>query len=350
MQSNERISEGRDRKKWILVVVALVAIAGIVAIVLLVSGGSSSGKGEEPPDEALAASAQTPEPVHTPVPFVPSEPTPAVVPTPIPKFTPIPELTPTPESTPEPEPVLAPTVVPIPKPTPVPISIPKPLARPTPTPMPTPVLTPTPEPILVSSPTPEPVQVRAPNFVIMEEFGDVLTSGSVELELPGRHFVDAEYTYQVKSKGENKGEFTIFFALYNKDPQLVWEILVRDYRQGEGVKNAEIIEYYADGAVRTTHLDREKQTMAVSHKYKLDPYPENIFSARSRSDLNKEELLLSNGVLNSAVKLNFDLSGFSDEEGMAFTQHSDANTKKAKEVEAAFSDIEALIAQIEEKR
>ena len=82
----------------------------------------------------------------------------------------------------------------------------------------------------------------------------------------------------------------------------------------------------------------------------LIPGPANIFSARSRSDLNKEELLLSNGVLNSAVKLNFDLSGFSDEEGMAFTQHSDANTKKAKEVEAAFSDIEALIAQIEEKR
>lgn len=357
MQNNPRISERRDRKKWILAVVALVAIAAVIAIALLVLGGSSSGKGEGPLDEELVVSAQTPEPAHTPVPFVSPEPTPAEERTgkeqqvavgeeKIP--TPTPEPIPVPTTIPKPEPKAVLTVVPTPKPTPVPISIPTPLPRPKSTPAPESTPTPTPEPTFeptpVSTRDSEPEEVRIARFVPMDEFGEVFTAGSVELELPGRHFVDAKYTYQVKSTGE----FTLFFSLHDDSPELLWEIRIRDYSQGGELKNAEIIQYYRDGAVRVTGLNRSERSITVAHNYKLDPYPENIFSASSRLELNKEEMTLLGRSASSLAKVHFDLSGFSDREGWIFTGYSQSG--ESKEVEAAFGDIEALVSQIEEKR
>jgi hypothetical protein len=250
-----------------------------------------------------------------------------------------------PTAVPTPEVVLVePTLTPTLEPTSTPTFTPTP--DPTVTPTSEPTLTPTSEPTLAPTPTQttEPKE-RVRKFRPLKEYGRVVASEVVEIELPSGMLMESDFTQQVKSTGE----FTLFFALYNESGDLVWEVLVRDYIEGEDLKNAQIYQYFQDNTQRMIVMDRQRQTMEVSYTYILDPYPQNIFSVDARRELSKEDIVLSSTREGSSVELSFDLTGTSDDDRITFTQGA-PGTGKSSEVETAFAEVEGIIRQIEQRR
>ena len=236
-------------------------------------------------------------------------------------------------------------VVPAPEiaPTSMPIVAPQPTATPEPVEVPEPTLAP------VAAPSQEPtVAVAAedtpasfPTTLPVADFGEVLSEGLVQLDLPGGEVVDTWYTFQVDTKSH---EITLLFALYNESlDTIISTATIPNYTEGGRLEKARVTLEYPNGSARTIWLDRVEGTITVNQQYTLT-YEPSMFSPELRLALIYYGINLNDETGNISAALHLDLSGLSDGEGLTFRDSAPTA------VEDALNEIERLVHQVENRR
>ncbi len=223
-----------------------------------------------------------------------------------------------------PAPDVAPTSMPIvaPKPTPAPTAVPS-QERP------------------VEEATAEDTPAPFPTILPVAEYGEVLSEGLVQLDLPSGEVVDTWYTFQVDTRSH---EITLLFALYDESlDTIISSATIPNYTEGARLDQAQITLEYPNGLARTIWLDRVDGTITVNHQYTL-PYGPSMFAPELRLAMVYYGINLYDETGNMSVALHLDLTGLSDGEGLTFKDSAPAA------VESALNEIQELVNQVETRR
>ncbi|MFQ6026802.1 MAG: hypothetical protein ACE5Q6_04720 [Dehalococcoidia bacterium] len=209
------------------------------------------------------------------------------------------------------------------------------LATPVPTAAPTPVA-----PVVVA----EVVEVETslyPGFVPDVSFGEVLSEGFVEIDLPSHKGVESWYTFQVDTTSR---EITLFFALYSEErDSLVRTVKVEGYSQGQILDNAEITVFYPGGPERILGFDGTQGIMTISQQF-ANPRGPSLFSPELRVALVNYGISLQDASGTIHTQLHLDVSGLSNTEGMVLSR------SEPDLVDSVLTEVQLLVDQIESLR
>ncbi len=207
----------------------------------------------------------------------------------------------------------------------------------------TPASTPIPSPTLVQELV-MPDHDSLTRFVPDVRFGEVITEGFVELELPGNapdNVALTWYTFQVDTTTR---DITLFFALFNESlDSLIRTVQLDDYTQGSQLQKAELTLFYPGGPERVLNFDREEGTISLTQQYQ-QPLGPSLFSPELRVALVKPNMVLLDATGSISTRLQLDLTGLTDSEEMVFQLSSPEG------VQDVLFEIQALVNQIESKR
>ena len=172
------------------------------------------------------------------------------------------------------------------------------------------------------------------------KFGEILADGWVNLDLPAGQSAETWYTLQVDTETRS---ITNFFALYNKDSDLISSVKIDNYTRGEPLDNAELTLYYGDGAERTLYFDGKEGTMSLSQEFPQPAGP-SMFSSDLRVAMVFYGVELKDDTGKVNALLNLDLTGLSLGEVLILKQPA------ARVVGDMLREIGELVAQIEIQR
>lgn len=163
----------------------------------------------------------------------------------------------------------------------------------------------------------------------------------MQVELPGNNAARTWYTYQVDTATR---DITLFFALYSGSSNtMVRTVKIEGCTQGHDLENAELTLFYPEGPERVLNFNRGWGTITLTQQYQ-QPHGPSIFSPELRVALVNHGMALRDDTGNINVELQLDLTGLSDSEVMVFQRSA------PEVVEAALSEIQGLVNQIEAKR
>ena len=124
---------------------------------------------------------------------------------------------------------------------------------------------------------------------------------------------------------------------------MVRTVKIEGYTQGHDLENAELTLFYPEGPERVLNFNRGRGTITLTQQYQ-QPHGPSIFSPELRVALVNHGMALSDDTGNINLELQLDLTGLSDSEVMVFQRSA------PEVVEAALSEIQGLVNQIEAKR
>ena len=180
-----------------------------------------------------------------------------------------------------------------------------------------------------------------PGFIPDVKFGEVLSEGFVNVELPGDNLNQAWYTFQVDTATR---DITLYFAFYNDSlDTIVRTVQIDSYTQGQDLTNAELTVFYPEGPERTIGFDGAEGTIILTQQYR-QPYGPSLFSAELRVALVNQRMELQDQSGDITTELQLDLSGLSDSELIVF------KSADPKVVERVLDEIQELVGQIEDRR
>jgi hypothetical protein len=207
---------------------------------------------------------------------------------------------------------------------------------PVPDPSPTPAAEPeSPMTILADEP------ISLPRVIPEVKFGEVLSEGLVDVDLPGNVTVESWYTFQVNTTSR---DITLFFVLYGDSADTITRtVKVEGYTQRGSLNQAEVTLFYPEGTDRVIVFDREQGTINLNQQYQ-QPYGPSMFSPELRVALVNQNMELTDDSGDIRVQLQLDLTGLSDSEHLVFQRSA------PELVDAALSQIQAIVKQIEDKR
>ena len=183
--------------------------------------------------------------------------------------------------------------------------------------------------------------VTLPRLIPDARFGEVLSEGLVEVDLPGEVTAESWYSFQVDTSTR---DITLFFALYGNSPDTITRtVKIEGYTQRGALSIAEVTLFYPEGMDRQIIYDGQQGIITLSQQYP-QPYGPSMFSPELRVAMVNQKMVLSDDSGNISTQLQLDLSGFSDSEHMVFTS-SDPDL-----VNAALSEIQGIVGQIEDRR
>jgi hypothetical protein len=173
------------------------------------------------------------------------------------------------------------------------------------------------------------------------KFGEVLSEGLLDVDLPGDITAQCWYTFQVDTATR---DITLFFALYGDSPEtIVRTVKIEDYSRDGGPSSAEVTLFHPEGPERLITFDGRRGVITLSQKYQ-QPYGPSMFTPALRVAMVNQNMLLTDETGTISAQLQLDLSGLSDSEHIIF-ERSDP-----KLVDLALAEIQVLVAQIEGKR
>ena len=188
-------------------------------------------------------------------------------------------------------------------------------------------------------PADEPVTL--PRLIPDARFGEVLSEGIVEVDLPGEVTAESWYSFQVNTSTR---DITLFFALYGNSPDTITRtVKIEGYTQRGALNIAEVTLFYPEGTDRQIIYDGQQGIITLSQQYP-QPYGPSMFSPELRVAMVNQKMVLTDDSGNISTQLQLDLSGFSESEHMVFTS-SDPDL-----VNAALSEIQDIVGQIEDRR
>lgn len=180
-----------------------------------------------------------------------------------------------------------------------------------------------------------------PKFVPDVKFGEVLSEGFVDLNLPGNTTNQGWYTFQVDTATR---DITLFFGVYDKSmTTIVRTVKIEGYAQGNDLENAEVTLYYPEGPERVVEFDRDQGTITLTQQMR-QPYGPSLFSPELRVALVNQRMQLKDETGTIGTELQLDLTGLSDSEVLVF-ERSDS-----KIVNDVLTELQDLVKQIEAKR
>jgi len=183
--------------------------------------------------------------------------------------------------------------------------------------------------------------VTLPRLIPDARFGEVLSEGLVEVDLPGEVTAESWYSFQVNTSTR---DITLFFALYGNSPDTITRtVKIEGYTQRGALNIAEVTLFYPEGTERQIIYDGGQGIITLSQQYP-QPYGPSMFSPELRVAMVNQNMVLTDDSGNISTQLQIDLSGFSDSEHMVFTS-SDPDL-----VNAALSEIQGIVGQIEDRR
>ena len=173
------------------------------------------------------------------------------------------------------------------------------------------------------------------------DFGEVLSEGFVEVDLPGEPNAQVWYTYQVDTVIR---DITMFYAIYGEDGFTVARtVKIEDYTQGADIENAEVTLFYADGYQRNIRFDGEQGSIQLTQHY-AQPQGPSMFSPELRVALVNQRMQLSDASGNIKAVLQLDLTGLSDSEQLVFQRTAPDL------VGEVLTEIQEVVVQIDNQR
>lgn len=203
-----------------------------------------------------------------------------------------------------------------------------------------PVSTATPEPkteltLLATEP------ISLPRVIPDVKFGEVLSEGLVDINLPGEVTAESWYTFQVNTSTR---DITLFFALYgNSADTITRTVKIDGYTQRGKLNSAEVTLFYPEGTERLIIFDGQQGIITLAQQYP-QPFGPSMFSPELRVAMVNQKMVLTDESGNINAQLQLDLSGLSDSEHMVFKRSA------PELVDAALTEIQELVKQIEDKR
>ena len=209
-------------------------------------------------------------------------------------------------------------------------------------------LAPTPIPPVTATPVPtvamkllEAEPQPLPRFVPDVHFGEVLSEGFVDINLPGKNAHQSWYTFQVDTATR---DITLFFAIYDQ-PQstIIRTVKIEGYTQGTDLESAEVTLYYPEGPERVIVFNRDQGTITLTQQIR-QPYGPSLFSPELRVALVNQRMRLKDETGSISTELQLDLSGLSDSEVLVFQRTA------PEIVDDVLSELQDLVRQVEGKR
>lgn len=203
-----------------------------------------------------------------------------------------------------------------------------------------PIPTATPEPrsdlmLLATEP------ISLPRAIPDAKFGEVLSEGLVDIDLPGEVTAESWYTFQVNTSTR---DITLFFAIYGDSPDTITRtVKIEGYTQRGNLSIAEVTLFYPEGTERLIIFDGQQGVITLAQQYP-QPYGPSMFSPELRVAMVNQKMVLTDDSGNISTQLQLDLSGLSDSEHIVFKRSA------PELVNAALSEIQAIVMQIEDKR
>lgn len=180
-----------------------------------------------------------------------------------------------------------------------------------------------------------------PRFIPDVQFGEVLSEGLIDVELPGEVSSQSWYSFQVDTTTR---DITLFFALYGDSPSTITRtVKIEGYTQRGHVDNAEVTLYYPEGPERRILFDGANGTVTLTQQY-AQPYGPSMFSPELRVAMVNQRMVLTDESGSIRAQLQLDLSGLSDSEQIIFERSAPDL------VDDALAEIQDLVYQIEDKR
>ena len=172
------------------------------------------------------------------------------------------------------------------------------------------------------------------------KFGEVLSEGLTEVNLPGDVTAESWYTFQVNTATQ---DITLFFALYgNSGDTITRTVKIEGYTQRGNLNKAEVTIFYPEGPERLITYDDQQGTVTLSQQYP-QPYGPSMFSPQLRVGMVNQKMILTDETGEISAQLQLDLSGLSDSEHLVFERSA------PEQVAAALSEIQDIVMQIEDK-
>ncbi len=200
-------------------------------------------------------------------------------------------------------------------------------------------------------PTPLPAATTAPNEAMAQtgceaeppraDFGEVVAEGFVDLRLLNADVL-SWYSLQLDTGTRTT---TFFFALF--DPAgctLSRTALITDYTPTEVIDNAEVTVYYPNALERSVTFDRELGTLVSRQFYNANAHEPGMFTSQTRISLSQQNLELTNPDGKIRADMSIDLTGLSNQEGIAIRQENPAV------VENSLNELQLIVDQIESRR
>ena len=177
-----------------------------------------------------------------------------------------------------------------------------------------------------------------PELIPDVQFGEVLSEGFVDINLPGNNTNQSWYTFQVDTATR---DITLFFAIYDQSQSsIVRTVKIDGYTQGNGLASAEVTLFYPEGPERVVVFDRNQGTITLTQQMR-QPYGPSVFSPELRVALVNQRMELKDKTGTISAELQLDLTGLSDSEVMVFK-------KSAPEiVDDVLFELQGLVRQIE---
>jgi hypothetical protein len=209
-------------------------------------------------------------------------------------------------------------------------------------------LAPTPIPPATATPVPtvamkllEAEPQPLPRFVPDVQFGEVLSEGFVDINLPGNNAHQSWYTFQVDTATR---DITLFFAVYDQSQgTIIRTVKIEGYTQGTDLEIAEVTLYYPQGPERVIVFDGNQGTITLTQQIR-QPYGPSLFSPKLRVALVNQRMLLKDETGAISTELQLDLSGLSDSEVLVFQRTA------PEIVDDVLSELQDLVRQVEGKR
>jgi hypothetical protein len=177
-----------------------------------------------------------------------------------------------------------------------------------------------------------------PKLIPDVQFGEVLSEGFVDINLPGNNTNQSWYTFQVDTTTR---DITLFFAIYDQSQSnIVRTVKIDGYTQGTNLESAEVTLFYPEGPERVVVFDRRQGTITLTQQMR-QPYGPSVFSPELRVALVNQQMELKDETGTISAELQLDLTGLSDSEVMVFK-------KSAPEiVDDVLFELQGLVRQIE---
>ena len=173
------------------------------------------------------------------------------------------------------------------------------------------------------------------------DFGEVLSEGFVEVDLPGEPNTQAWYTYQVDTVVR---DITMFYVIYGDDDfNIARTVKIEDYTQGSDINNAEVTFFYPGGYQRDIRFDGELGSIQLTQHYS-QPYGPSMFSPELRVALVNQQMQLADASGNIKAVLQLDLTGLSDSEQLVFQRIAPDL------VSEVLTEIQEVVIQIDNQR
>lgn len=183
--------------------------------------------------------------------------------------------------------------------------------------------------------------ISLPRVIPDVKFGEVLSEGLVDVELPGEVTTESWYSFQVNTSTR---DITLYFALYGDSANTITRtVKIEGYTQRGELNQAEVTYLYPDGTERLIVFDREQGVITLAQQYQ-QPHGPSMFSPELRVAMVNQKMVLTDESESISVQLQLDLTGLSDSEYLVF-KHSAPEI-----VDGALSEIQDIVKQIEDGR